>query len=131
MTTHAMNSLPEKRESLWLLIVSPMIWAAHFMVSYITAAVWCAKFADHRDASLGPVPWAIAAYTLLALIGIGLNGRSGLRRHNFGSESLPHDFDAPESRHRFLGFATALLAGLSAIATVFAALVVIFFHDCR
>ncbi|MES2695007.1 MAG: hypothetical protein V4773_16160 [Verrucomicrobiota bacterium] len=30
-----------------------------------------------------------------------------------------------------LGFATVLLAGLSAVATLFAALVVVFFEDCR
>jgi hypothetical protein len=125
-----MKALPESKESLWLLIVSPMIWAAHFLLSYITAAIWCAKFAP-RYGSLEPVRWAILAYTLVALVGIALNGRSGLRRHRFGSESLPHDFDTPGDRHRFLGFATALLAGLSAVATVFAALVVVFFEDCR
>ena len=123
-------SLPENKESLWLLIVSPTIWAGHFLLSYITAAIWCAKFAP-RDGSLQPVRWAILAYTVVALIGIALNGRSGWRRHRFGSESLPHDFDTPGDRHRFLGFATVLLAGLSAVATVFAALVIFFFKDCR
>lgn len=125
-----MPTLPESRESLWLLIVSPLIWAAHFLLSYVTAAIWCAKFAA-RDGSLEPVRWAILAYTLAALTGIAINGRSGLRRHRFGSESVPHDFDSPGDRHRFLGFATALLAGLSAVATVFAALVIVFFKDCR
>ena len=121
---------PERKESLWLLIVSPTIWAAHFLLSYISAAIWCAKYAP-RYGSLEPVRWAIALYTVVALIGIVLNGRSGLRRHRFGAESLPHDFDTPGDRHRFLGFATALLAAFSAVATVFAALVVIFFEDCR
>jgi hypothetical protein len=125
-----MDSLPEKKESLWLLIVSPTIWAAHFLLSYITAAVWCAKFAGSTG-TLGPVRWAIGVYTVAALTGIAFNGRSGLRRHNFGSESLPHDFDTPGDRHRFLGFATALLSGLSAIAVLFATMVLVFFHDCR
>ena len=75
--------------------------------------------------------WAIATYTVLALIGIGLNGWSGWRRHRFGEESLPHDFDTPGDRHRFLGFATTLLAVLSAIATMFAAIVAFYFEDCR
>jgi hypothetical protein len=44
---------------------------------------------------------------------------------------LPHDFDTPGDRHRFLGFATVLLAGLSAVATLFAAVVVLYFEDCR
>jgi hypothetical protein len=125
-----MKALPEDRESLWLLIVSPTIWAAHFLMSYITAAIWCAKYAS-RFETIEPVRWAIGAFTVLALAGIAINGRSGLRRHQFGSESLPHDFDTPGDRHRFLGFATALLAALSAVATIFAALVIIFFNDCR
>jgi hypothetical protein len=125
-----MNDPPEKHAYLWLMIVSPAIWAAHFMLCYLTAAIWCAKFAA-RDGSLGPVRWAILGYTVVALIGIGSNGRSGLRRHRFGTESLRHDFDTPGDRHRFLGFATVLLSALSAVATVFAAFVVIFFEDCR
>lgn len=124
------HPLSEKKERPWLLIVSPAIWAAHFLLCYITAAIWCAKFAP-RDGSLGPVRWAIAGYTLGALVGIGLNGISGLRRHRRGSESPHHDFDTPGDRHGFLGFATVLLSALSAVATVFAALVAIFFEDCR
>jgi hypothetical protein len=125
-----MKAPPEEKESLWFLIVSPTIWAAHFMLCYITAAIWCAKFAP-RFGSLQPVRWAIAVYTIVALAGIAWNGWSGLRKHQFGSESLPHDFDTPGDRHRFLGFATLLLAGLSAVATVFAAMVVVYFEDCR
>lgn len=126
-----MNAPHEKKENLWLLVVSPAIWAAHFLLSYLTAAIWCAKLAGGHDGSLAPVRWAIAGYSIAALAGIGLNGRSGLRRHRFGSESLPHDFDTPGDRHRFLGFATVLLSALSAIATLFAAAVIVFFEDCR
>ena len=125
-----MKRLHEENESLWRLVVSPTIWAIHFMACYVTAAIWCAKFAP-RFGSLEPVRWAIATYTVAALIGIALNGWSGLKRHRFGDESLPHDFDTPGDRHRFLGFATVLLAALSAVATVFAAMVVVFFEDCR
>jgi hypothetical protein len=130
MKETSMKALPEEKESLWLLIVSPTIWAAHFLLSYITAAIWCAKYASRYD-SIEPVRWAIVAYTVVALAVIAWNGRSGFRRHRLGSEPLPHDFDSPGDRHRFLGFATALLAALSAVATVFAALVVLFFEDCR
>ena len=125
-----MNASSEKRGSLWLLIVSPTIWAAHFMACYITAAIWCAKAAT-REAPLVPVRWAIVVYTLVALAGIVWNARGGWQRHRLGDAELPHDEDTPEDRTRFLGFATLLLAGLSAIATVFAALVVLYFKDCR
>lgn len=124
------HPLPEKHERLWLLAVSPTIWAVHFLLCYITAAIWCAKFAP-RFGSLGPVRWAILGYTVAALVAIGLNARSGLRRHRRGSESVPHDFDTAGDRHGFLGYATVLLSVLSAVAVVFAALVVIFFNDCR
>jgi hypothetical protein len=124
------HSLPEKHERLWLLAVSPTIWAAHFLLCYITAAIWCAKFAT-RFGSITPVRWAILGYTVAALVAISLNARSGLRRHRRGSESVPHDFDTAGDRHGFLGYATVLLSALSAVAVVFAALVVIFFNDCR
>lgn len=131
MKTHAdLSPLHEKHENLWLLVVSPTIWAAHLLLSYITAAVWCAKYAA-RDGSLAPVRWAIAVYTIAALAGIAWNGRSGLHRHRRGTESPPHDFDTPGDRHGFLGYATVLLSGLSAVAVLFAALVIVFFEDCR
>ena len=130
MTNVMTPTLPEKHESLWLIAVSPTIWAGHFLLSYITAAIWCAKYAP-ADGSLGPVRWAIIAYTVVALIGIGLTGRSGLRRHRRGTESAPQDYDTAGDRHGFLGYATVLLSALSAVAVVFAALVVIFFNDCR
>lgn len=129
-TTARMKAYPEHKDSLWFLIASPTIWATHFLLSYITAAIWCAKVADRFD-SLAPVRWAIVAYTVAALVGIGINGWKALHRHRTGPGLLPHDSDTPADRHQFLGFATALLAGLSAIATVFAALVVLYFEDCR
>jgi hypothetical protein len=124
------HPLSEQRESLWLLIVSPAIWAAHFLACYLTAAIWCAKYSA-RDGSLGPVRGAIAAYTLLALAGIAWNGWSGLRRHRRGSESPPNDYDTPGDRHGFLGYATVLISALSVVAGLFAALVVLFFEDCQ
>jgi hypothetical protein len=129
-TIGASHVLHEKHERLWVLVISPTIWAAHFLCCYITAAVWCAKQVS-RDVSLAPVRWAIAAYTLAALVGIAWNARSGLRRHRRGTESLPHDYDTPGDRHGFLGYATVLLAGLSAVAVVFAAIVIVYFEDCR
>jgi hypothetical protein len=125
-----MHETHESRQSLWLLIVSPTVWAAHFLLSYVTAAIWCAKAAG-SDASLRGVRVAIAVYTAIALGVIGVNGVDGLRRHRHGYETTTHDFDTPADRHRFLGFATLLLAGLSFVATVFVAVVVLFFEDCR
>jgi hypothetical protein len=119
----------EKNQRLWLLTASPVIWAAHFLLSYGTASVWCAKVAGPGD-SLGGVRVAIAIYTVVALAGIGIIGWVGYRRHSHGDASVPHDDDTPEDRHRFLGFSTLLLSALSAVAVLYAALVVVFFRDC-
>src|SRR5687767_11521418 len=50
----AMTETSETNQSLWLLTASPVIWAAHFMLSYITASIWCAKLAG-PDKSLWEV----------------------------------------------------------------------------
>lgn len=130
MSTPARHPTHESRQSLWRIVVSPLIWAAHFLLSYATTAIWCAKFAG-TSGSVSGARIAIALYTVAALIGIAINGRSGWKRHDYGTAEVPHDEDTPEDRHRFLGFATVLLASLSAIAVLFAALVVVFFKDCR
>jgi len=120
----------EERQSLLLLATSPLLWVGHFLACYLTAAVWCAKAAGEAGA-LGWVPAAIGAYTVAALAGIALTGWKGYRRHTFGAPEPPHDADTPEDRHRFLGFATLLLSGLSAVAVVYVALVALFFESCR
>jgi hypothetical protein len=125
-----MTHLPEEHESLWMLTAAPVIWAVHFLASYCTAAIWCAKLAG-PDGALGSVRVAIAVYTVLALIGIGITGWHAFRRHSFGATTVPHDFDSRESRHRFLGFATLLLSALSAVATLYVALAAVFIGSCH
>ena len=124
-----MSQTSEKHQSLWLLTASPLIWAAHFLLCYATASIWCAKVVG-PGGSLAVVRVAIVVYTSLALSGIGIVGWIGYRRHSFGHAEPPHDADTPEDRHRFLGFATLLLSALSAVAVLYAALVAIFFGTC-
>ena len=116
--------------SLWALAIPPAVWAAHFLLSYGTVAVWSAKLAG-ADRSLATARIAIAAYTAVALVGLVALGVRAHRRHRQGGEPPPHDDDTPEDRDRFLGFATLLLCGLSAIAVVYAGLVVAFIRSCR
>jgi hypothetical protein len=122
-----MRSFPERRESLWLLTISPAIWSAHFMLSYLTAAIWCAKAAGPY-AGLDDVRLAIAIYTAVALIGIGITGWVGWQRQ-VGFDTGPGD--TAEDRHQFLAFATLILSGLSAVATVYVALAPVFIGNCR
>ena len=129
MTEHAHVSQAPEKDTLWLLTIAPAIWAAHLILCYVTAAVWCAKFAAPAG-SLGGVRSAIGWYTAVALIGITMVGWKGYRGHSYGTETTTHDLDTREDRHRFLGFATLLLAGLSATGTIYVALAGAFFDTC-
>ena len=124
-----MRDLSEDKESLWLLTAAPLIWSAHFLLSYITAAIWCEKLV--ADVGFSGARIAIASYTLLALAGIAVVALRGYRQHSYGDARPPHDYDSAADRHRFLGFATLLLAGLSAVATLFVALSALLIPDCR
>jgi len=124
-----MTETAEKNQSLWLLTASPVIWAAHFLLCYVTAAMWCAKVAGFGG-PLGTARMAIVMYTVVALAAIGVIGWIGYRKHTFGRATLPHDDDTPEDRHRFLGFATFLLSALSAVAVIYAALIIFFVRSC-
>ena len=115
-----MKETAEKNQSLWLLTVSPVIWAAHLMLCYVTASIWCAKLKG-TDSTFQSVLWAIIAFT----------GWMGYRAHRLGGADAPHDDDTPEDRHRFMGYATLLLSGLSGVAVIYAALVAIFIETCQ
>ena len=116
--------------SLWLLTIAPAIWAAHLLSCYVTAAIWCARFAAPGGA-LNGIRTAIAWYTAVALIGIAVVGWEAFRRHSYGTGATTHDLDTREDRHRFLGFATLLLSGLSAVAVAYAAFAATLFDTCR
>ena len=113
------------------MIVSPTIWVIHFLLCYVTAAVFCAK-AQALLADLADIRLWIAFVTILALGGITYSGARAARRGGFGyDETAPHDADTAADRRRFLAFATLLLSGLSFIATAFVALPALFVGTCR
>jgi hypothetical protein len=129
---------PPGHYSLWLLTIAPAIWGLHLLLCYITAAIWCAKFVA-PDGTLDSIQSAIGWYTGLALVGIAVMAWEGYRRHRHpstslgtsGTETTTHDLDSAEDRHRFLGFATLLLSGLSAVGVIYAALAAAHFETCR
>jgi hypothetical protein len=123
-----MTDSREEKENLWFLPASPAIWAAHFLGSYATAALWCGKLAGHDG--LGPLRLALALYTVVALAGIAAIGWRGYVRHSLGGSKPPHDFDSREDRHRFVGFSTLLLSGLSIVATLYTSLAAVFIRSC-
>lgn len=120
--------LPESGASLWKLAAGPTTWALHFLLSYVTGAIWCAKVPFGAGTStLHLVLWA---YTVIALVVIAAFGWRGLRQHRHGAETLPHDDASAGDRHRFLGFATFLLCCLSAVAVLYAALAIVIVGRC-
>lgn len=125
-----MSAPAESRERLWRVAVSPSIWAAHFLLCYATAAVRCEKFAG-PSGPLGSARAAIALYTVAALAAIVYNGWDGRRRSRLGPGPHSVGFDTDEDRHRFLGYATMLLAALSAGAVLYVAGAALAFEDCR
>lgn len=120
----------EENQSLWWLALSPTIWAIHLLAMYVTVAIHCAKSTGALS-SLRPVWWPMAAYTVLAMTGIIATGIHGYRRHDFGTATVPHDFDTPADRHRFIGFAVLLLSGLSLVGVVFVTLPAFFIESCQ
>lgn len=121
---------PEQAESLWSIISGPLVWAGHFLASYVTVAIWCEKVVA-EGGSLLPARLAVGGYTLIALAVIGFFGLRGFVRHSFGSATVPHDFDTAADRHRFLGFATLLLSGLSFVAVIYAGMAAAIIGTCQ
>lgn len=125
------RNVSERHDSLWWVAAPPGVWAAHFVLSYATAAVWCAKAGP--DASLLVARAAIGVYTALGLVAVAGVARRGLAQYR----SLPReaaeaeDLDSSEVRHHFLGFTLVALSALSALAISFGAMAAVFIGSCR
>ncbi len=115
--------------NLWTLIVSPIVWAAHFLLCYIVVAVHCAK--RGRLESLGDVRIVIAAGTLAALAVVAMSAYIAWAHWTIEGDAPPYRDSTEEDRERFLGVAKLLLAGLSFVAIVFTAIPAFLIGDCR
>jgi hypothetical protein len=124
-----MRMLPKQIESLWTLFTAPVVWAVHFLISYVGAAVYCAK-PELFGFGFGTMRIAIAAATTVALVMILLSAWLAWRQWGFGTDDPPHDDPTRHDRALFQGFATLLLSGLSFIAVVFVALPALFLSEC-
>lgn len=120
---------PYRETSLWFLVAGPLIWSAHFLVSYVSAAIYCAKAPPPHDMNL--VQGIIAVATIAALAGIVLAGWLAARKWQVGFRGwTEHGSSTLEDRQRFMGHATWLLCALSAVATIYVALPAIFAATC-
>lgn len=116
--------------SLWIMIAAPCVWAAHFLLSYWAAAVWCAKIPE-RTGDIAAVRLGVGVLTLVALGVVAWLARKAVRTYRARlliQENLTEHTEA--ERSRFLGHATLLLCSLSAVAIVFDAAPVVVFDSC-
>ncbi len=124
-------ALDVREQELELLAIAfgPLVWVVHFLASYLTNAVYCAKYAgESGDAAV--VRWSILVFTLIAIAAISAISWFSYRKHRHQNSALPHDEDTAEDRYRFLGFAGYLLSLLSIVAVIFTGLVAVFVTTC-
>jgi uncharacterized membrane protein YhaH (DUF805 family) len=127
-----------ERDSLFSLIIGPMVWAVHLLIVYIMAAIACAHgFFDDEILGIRIVQLIGGAATLLALAlildALVLSWRRW-RGRPFDGEPAPlppHDGADVASRRRFMAYAGVLLSGIALIATVWQSLPLVFFVSCR
>ncbi|GGB23173.1 hypothetical protein GCM10011380_11090 [Sphingomonas metalli] len=114
------------RVSLWTLIVPPSVWAAHFLFSYLWAALNCAKVGQFAR-----FPTLFAVGTVLALLVILAAGAIAYVQQATPGDEPPHESGTRVDRLRFIAKSTLLLAGLSFVGVIFTATPVVFLTDCR
>lgn len=121
--------LPKEVESLWTLFTAPVVWALHFLLSYVGAAVFCEK-PGLLGEDFDNLRIAIGLTTALSLAVIGVSALLAWRQWGFGTGDPPHDDPTRRDRLLFQGYATLLLSGLSFVAVIFTALPVLFITEC-
>lgn len=121
--------LPRELESLWTLFTAPVVWALHFLLCYVTTAIFCEK-PDLLGLDFVSLRIAIAAITVLALAMIVISALLAWRQWGFGTGDPPHNDPTRRDRLLFQGYATLLLSGLSFVAVIFTALPALFITEC-
>ncbi|WP_163269889.1 hypothetical protein [Chelativorans alearense] len=125
-----MRLVPKEIESLWTLFTAPAVWAAHFLLCYVGAAVYCAK----RSSWGFGFEWVrvgIGVATLLALTMILVSAWLAWRQWGFGAQDPPHDRPTGHDRRSFQGLATLLLSGLSFVAVIYTAMPALVIAECN
>lgn len=116
---------------LWRVIAGPCLWATHFLVIYIAAAVYCEKAG--RDALLDPVRLVVIGATVAGLAALGWVTRRlwAVRGRSLTDNDFEFEHNTTEERHRFLSHVALMLCALSATGMIFAAIPVVVLGTCR
>lgn len=123
------ESVPKPfHKRLWWIVLSPSVWAVHFLACYLTVAIWCAKV--DSGTSSGRLLWLVGGYTLVAVAAISAVATSSFRSFRRDNAAVAHEFDDPADRTQFIGYTAFLLSLLSLIATLFTALALLIIRSC-
>jgi len=119
---------PHAPDRLWVPLLAPIIWSTHFTISYIWVALACGRFAARAAGSLDD---ALIVLTVIALVPIGVLFMRGFRQLGYQLPDQPNDDGTPEDRTKFMSYMTILLAGMSAIATLFVGVAAFSMGGCQ
>jgi hypothetical protein len=116
---------------LWSVIIAPTLWALHFLVCYVGAAIYCQKLG--RDAPLGDIRLLVLGATAVALVGIGWSTLRlwRVRGRSLTDNDFEYEHDTTEERHRFLSHVALMLCVLSAVAVVYVTIPMLYLSSCR
>jgi hypothetical protein len=116
---------------LWRVIISPSIWALHFLACYVSAAIYCEKLG--RDTPLGDIRLLVIVVTVVALGGIFWSTLGLWRVHerSLTDNDFEYEHNTPEERHRFLSHVALMLSVLSAVAVVYVTIPMLYLETCR
>jgi hypothetical protein len=116
---------------LWQVILAPVVWSAHFLVSYVGTAVYCEKVG--REAALDPVRVLVILATVagLVIVGVSTRGLWKVRGRSLTDDDFDYEYNSPEERHRFLSHVALMLSALSAIGMLYVALPAFLLDSCR
>jgi len=116
---------------LWRVIISPTIWALHFLACYVAAAIYCEKMG--RDAPLDDIRLLVITVTVVALGGIFWSTLGLWRVHDrsLTDDDFEYEHNTPEERHRFLSHVALMLSILSAVAVIYVAIPMLYLESCR
>jgi hypothetical protein len=116
---------------LWRVIISPSLWALHFLACYVAAAIYCEKAG--RDAPLDDIRLLVIVATALALGGIFWSTIGLWRVHDrsLTDNDFEYEHNTPEERHRFLSHVALMLSVLSAVAVIYVTIPMLYLESCR
>jgi hypothetical protein len=116
---------------LWQVILAPVVWSAHFLVSYVGTAVYCEKVG--REAALDPVRVLVILATVagLVIVGVSTRGLWKVRGRSLTDDDFDYEYNSPEERHRFLSHVALMLSALSTIGMLYVALPAFLLDSCR